>query len=147
MRFNYFYKGDLQMNREIDIKLNPVTDGFVEENFQDEGGGYYAFIIATNGEKRFADKHEAEEIIKALKGRVGVRLIGDAEYAVVFNKDKTFDTMAGRYFVGSMLVIRYDGEDFGLIPEEDLDYVVDLLEERMATMVDGEQRFSALEIV
>ncbi len=148
MTFDYFYEGDLKMNRNIEINLDPVNDGFEDIETQETAVSEHAFIIATNGEKRFADMEEVKEILKKLDSKGGSIIIGKGSYMVIFNREKTFDQMTGKFFVGSMLVMAIGDEDeLTLIPDDELELVMELLENRMVTMVNGEEKFSALEIL
>ena len=147
MEFDYFYEGDLKMNREIKINLDPVTDGFVEAERQENEVSEHAFIIATNGDKRFADMDEVKEILKRLESKGASILIGNGKYMVIFNDDKTFEQMTGKFLVGSMLVMTIEDDVLSLIPDDELEVVMDLLENRMVTMVNDGERFSALEIL
>lgn len=129
----------------FDITLNPVTDGIVLG--VDTDVMEHAFIIGTNGEKRFADIEEVERIVDELGSNMGSFFIGEAKYMVLFNIDKTFKIQNGRCLVGSVLVMAYEGDRLGSIPDEDIDVVMDLLESRRVTVVDGSQKFSAFEIL
>lgn len=135
------------MNREIEINLDPVTDGFVEAERQKNEVSEHAFIIATNGDKRFADMDEVKEILKRLESKGASILIGNGKYMVIFNDDKTFEQMTGKFLVGSMLVMTIEDDVLSLIPDDELEVVMDLLESRMVTMVNDGERFSALEIL
>ncbi len=135
------------MSRTIKINLDPVTDGFADEACTKEGIDEHAFIIATNGKKKFISMDEAEEILNKLESKGESFIIGGGHYLVIFNSEKTFHLLTGKYFVGSMLIMAIDGDNLTLIPDEEADHVKELLERRMAKMVDGEKQFSALEIL
>ena len=129
----------------LDITLNPVTDGILVGD--DTDVMEHAFIIGTNGEKRFVNNDEVKRIIEELKPNGGGFLLGEAKYVALFNMDKAFKIQNGRFIVGSVLVMSYEGERPGFIPDEDIDVVMDLLESRRVTVVDGKQKFSAFEIL
>ncbi len=129
----------------FDITLNPVTDGILVGD--DKDVMEHALIIGTNGEKRFAGIEEVKRIIEDLDPNGASFLIGDAKYVVIFNMDKTFKIQNGRCLVGSVLVMAFEGDRLGSIPDEDIDIVMDLLEKRRVTVVDGSQKFSAFEIL
>ena len=129
----------------FDITLNPVTDGILVG--ADTDLIEHAFIIGTNGEKRFANIEEVKRIIEELESTGGAFLLGEAKYMVLFNMDKTFKIQNGRCLVGSVLVMAFEGDRLGSIPDEDIDVVMDLLERRRVTVVDGVQKFSAFEIM
>ncbi|WP_036611692.1 hypothetical protein [Oribacterium sp. P6A1] len=146
MEFDYFYRGDLQKLKEIKINLNPLTDGFVENKFEEASiqTDLHALIIATNGEMRLTDYNEVKIILDGLKTCGAYLILGNSDFIVLFNDDKTFDLEDGKYFVGSMVVMKLNGQQLLMLSAEEILTVQRLLEGRMATLVSGEQRFSAL---
>ena len=133
---------------KIEIKLNPMTDGIVQTICTDKAKRQdrHALVIATNGDMKQISLQEATKILDGLKDCSGSIIIGDSDYIVIFNDDKAFDTQEGRYFVGSMLVMRIDGDRLVPLTEEEIQTVKKLLDEHMADMVSGDLSFSALEL-
>lgn len=134
------------MTKSMLITLNPLTDGFVEnENDKDmvraDGS---ALIIATNGALRLTDMMEAKHIIEGLGTRGGSIILGDDDFIVLFNDDKAFDLAEGRFFVGSMLVMKISEDRLLLLSDEEIVTAQEMLDGRMATFVSGDQQFSAL---
>ena len=125
-------------------KINPNKNNNNNTDFNDNKSN---LIIATNGEKRFADMDEVKEILKRLESKGASILIGNGKYMVIFNDDKTFEQITGKFLVGSMLVMTIEDDVLSLIPDDELEVVMDLLESRMVTMVNDGERFSALEIL
>ena len=133
---------------KIEIKLNPLTDGIVQTICIDkaERQDQRALVIATNGDTKQISLHKAKEILDGLKACSGSIIIGDSDYIVIFNDDKAFDTQEGRYFVGSMLIMRIDGDRLVPLAEEEIQTARGLLSERMREMTADDLRFSALEL-
>lgn len=134
------------MTRSMSITLNPLTDGFVEnENDKDmvRADGP-ALIIATNGALRLTDMMEAKHIIEGLGTRGGSIILGDDDFIVLFNDDKAFDLAEGRFFVGSMLVMKISEDRLLPLSDDEIVTAQEMLDGRMATFVSGDQQFSAL---
>lgn len=134
------------MTRSMSITLNPLIDGFVEnENDKDmvraDGS---ALIIATNGALRLTDMMEAKHIIEGLGTRGGSIILGDDDFIVLFNDDKAFDLAEGRFFVGSMLVMKISEDRLLPLSDDEIVTAQEMLDGRMATFVSGDQQFSAL---
>ena len=134
------------MNKNIEIKLNPLTDGFVENAVNEKAirADRHALIIATNGDLRFTDLNEVKEIIEGFKNCGGSIILGDSDFIVLFNDNKAFDLEEGRFFVGSMLVMKISGDRLLPLSDEEIVAVQDMLDGRMATLVSEDQQFSAL---
>ena len=133
---------------KIEIKLNPLTDGIVQTICIDkaERQDQRALVIATNGDMKQISLQEAMKILDGLKDCSGSIIIGDSDYIFIFNDDKAFDTQEGRYFVGSMLIMRIDGDRLVPLAEEEIQTARGLLSERMREMTADDLRFSALEL-
>ena len=134
------------MNKNIEIKLNPLTDGFVENAVNKNAirADRHALIIATNGDLRLTDLNEVKEIIEGFKNCGGSIILGDSDFIVLFNDNKAFDLEEGRFFVGSMLVMQICGDRLLPLSDEEIVTVQDMLDGRMATLVSEDQQFSAL---
>lgn len=103
-----------------------------------------ALIIATNGDLRLTDLNEVKEIIEGFKNCGGSIILGDSDFIVLFNDNKAFDLEEGRFFVGSMLVMKICGDRLLPLSDEEIVTVQDMLDGRMATLVSEDQQFSAL---
>jgi hypothetical protein len=134
------------MNKNIEIKLNPLTDGFVGNKVNGNAirADRHALIIATNGDLRLTDLSEVKDILEGFKNCGGSMILGESDYIVLFNDDKAFDLEEGRFFVGSMLVMKIIGDRLLPLSDEEIAEVEDILDGRMATLVSGDQQFSAL---
>ncbi len=134
------------MTRSMSITLNPLTDGFVE-NENDKAmvrADGHALIIATDGAFRLTDMMEAKHIIEGLGTRGGSIILGDDDFIVLFNDDKAFDLEEGRFFVGSMLVMKISEDRLLPLSDDEIVTAQEMLDGRMATFVSGDQQFSAL---
>ena len=128
----------------MSITLNPLTDGFVENDKDMVRADGSALIIATNGALRLTDMMEAKHIIEGLGTRGGSIILGDDDFIVLFNDDKTFDLAEGRFFVGSMLVMKISEDRLLPLSDDEIVTAQEMLDGRMATFVSGDQQFSAL---
>ena len=134
------------MTKSMSITLNPLTDGFVE-NENDKAmvrADGHALIIATDGACRLTDMMEAKHIIEGLGTRGGSIILGDDDFIVLFNDDKAFDLAEGRFFVGSMLVMKISEDRLLPLSDDEIVTAQEMLDGRMATFVSGDQQFSAL---
>lgn len=132
------------MTKSMSITLNPLTDGFVENDKDMVRADGSALIIATNGALRLTDMMEAKHIIEGLGTRGGSIILGDDDFIVLFNDDKTFDLAEGRFFVGSMLVMKISEDRLLPLSDDEIVTAQEMLDGRMATFVSGDQQFSAL---
>ena len=134
------------MNNKIEIKLNPLTDGFVENEVNENtiGVDRYTLIMATNGEFRFTDPTEGRKIIDGLVNCGGSMKLGKSDFHVLFNDKKAFDFDGGRFFVGSMLILKIREKKLLPFLDDEIEEVKDLLDGHMMTRVTGDQYFSAL---
>lgn len=134
------------MTKSMSITLNPLTDGFVE-NENDKAmvrADGHVLIIATDGAFRLTDMMEAKHIIEGLGTRGGSIILGDDDFIVLFNDDKAFDLEEGRFFVGSMLVMKISEDRLLPLSDDEIVTAQEMLDGRMATFVSGDQQFSAL---
>jgi len=134
------------MNKNIEINLNPLTDGFVDGFVKRNAvsADRHALIIATNGEFRLTNQEEVIDIFERFKTCGGSIILGNADFVAMFNDNKAFDLEDGRFFVGSMLVMKIDRGKLVLLSDEEIGVVQELLDERMTTLVMEDQQFSAL---
>lgn len=132
------------MTKSMSITLNPLTDGFVENDKDMVRADGSALIIATNGAFRLTDMMEAKHIIEGLGTRGGSIILGDDDFIVLFNDYKAFDLAEGRFFVGSMLVMKISEDRLLPLSDDEIVTAQEMLDGRMATFVSGDQQFSAL---
>ena len=146
-----FKKND-GMSKHIEIRLDPLTDGFTENKAAVNAirADRHALIIATNGDFRLTDIREADTILRELaasecSGSIILADVPDGvDFLVIFNDHKAFELEEGRFFVGSMLVLKMEGKRLQGLTDEEVYKVKDMMEGRMATLVDGGDTFSAL---
>jgi hypothetical protein len=134
------------MHTNIEISLNPLTDGFMENTACADAirADRHVLIIGTNGNMRLTDMEEGREILEAFATCGGSLILGDSAYIVMFNDRKVFDLEEGRFFVGSMVVMKMCEGTLAPLSDEEINEAQELLMEHMATLVSGNQRFSAL---
>lgn len=134
------------MHTNIEIALNPLTDGFAEnmacEDTINEDG--HVLIIGTNGNMRLTDQEEARGILEKLLPCIGSFVVGISDYLAMFNENKAFDLEEGRFFVGSMVVMKMREGTLVPLSDEEIAEVRELLKGYMATLVNGDLQISAL---
>ncbi len=70
-------------------------------------------------------------------------ILGDS-YIALFDDRKAFDLEDGRYFVGSMVIMKMSGNLLAPLSDAEVKEAQELLAGYMATLVSGDQQFSAL---
>lgn len=132
---------------EIRISLDPVNDGAVINKTKlkrkDEG----ALIIATNGESRIVDAYEAQEIMDKLNDIGHGEYMGDSDYIAMMNGDKIIDFGTGKCFVGSVLIMKFDGRALSMLVGDEFEQAAAEFRSRLITLVCEGQEFSALELL
>ena len=78
--------------------------------------------------------------------RVETDYIGKTNYLIVYNSKKVIKTFEGRFFVGSVLIVKGSHSGMEFISEDEVDTVVNEFASRMATLCSGDMQFSAYEI-
>lgn len=140
------------MSKHIEIRLDPLTDGFTEDKADDNAArtDRHVLIIATNGKDRLTDFTEAGYLLDTLDASGSIEAIvlvdvqGDMDFLVVFNDEKSFDLEENRFFVGSIMVMKIEGKHLVGLSEEEISRVKEILEGRMCDLVNGDESFSAL---
>lgn len=140
------------MSKHIETRLDPLTDGFTENKAAVNAirADRHALIIATNGDFRLTDIREADIILRELaasecSGSIILEDVPDGvDFLVIFNDHKAFDLEEGRFFVGSMLILKMESKRLHGLIDEEVYKVKDMMDGRMATLVDGGDTFSAL---
>ncbi len=131
----------------IDIKLDPLTDGLCSKSVDNiDFQNNQALIIGTNRDYRMANMTEIVNIIDSFKGNMSTLSLYDSDYLIIYNNKKTFSTIEGSFFVGSFIVTRINGNMIFPISSDEIDTIMDLIEDHMVEMNNGNQKFSALEV-
>ncbi|MCR5117989.1 MAG: hypothetical protein K6B44_00025 [Lachnospiraceae bacterium] len=132
---------------EINIKLDPVTDGAVIKETHVERTDKGALVIATNGRSRIVYEDEALEIIEKMDKCGRGAFLRNTPYFILFNGSKVIRAGEGRYFIGSVIIFKYDGKgNPGLISVDEMDRAAAEFESRLVTLIYDGQEFSAYEI-
>ena len=93
---------------DINIALDPVNDGIVQKTEQITCISKGALIIATNGKTRFVSLERIPYELEGLADLSYSEFMGDTKYLQIFNANKIFNVGTGRFFVGSVLVMKND---------------------------------------
>lgn len=132
---------------EINIALDPINDGAVIKETRlkrkDEG----ALIIATNGESRIVDAYEAQEILDKLNEIGHGEYIGNSDYIAMMNGDKIINFGTGKCFVGSAIVMKFDGRTLSMLVGDEFEKAAAEFRSRLITLVCEGQEFSAYELI
>ena len=131
----------------VAIELDPVNDGAVITSVglkrKDEG----ALIIATNGKKRIADVAETQDILDRLNNVGYGEYMGKSDYLMMINGDKILNLGTGKCFIGSAVIMKYDGKGLGFLSGNEIDEAAKEFESRLITIVGEGQEFSAYELL
>ena len=136
------------MNRlKVTIELDPVNDGavFAESSFKKKEEG--ALIIGTNGEKRIAGVIETQKILDSLTAVGHGEYMGKTDYLMMINGNKVLKIGTGECFIGSALIMKYDGKGLGFLSGDEFDEAAKEFESRLITIVGDGQEFSAYELI
>ena len=132
---------------EINIALDPINDGAVIKETKlkrkDEG----ALIIATNGESRIVDAYEAQEILDKLNEIGHGEYMGNSDYIAMMNGDKIINFGTGKCFVGSAIVMKFDGRTLSMLVGDEFEKAAAEFRSRLITLVCEGQEFSAYELI
>lgn len=131
----------------VTIELDPVNDGAVitECGFKKKDEG--ALIIGTNGEKRIADVAETQHILELLTNVGHGEYMGKTDYLMMINGNKVLNFGTGKCFIGSALIMKFDGKGLGFLSGEEFEEAAKEFESRLITIVGEGQEFSAYELV
>lgn len=132
---------------DINIALDPINDGAVIKETRlkrkDEG----ALIIATNGESRIVDAYEAQEILDKLNEIGHGEYMGNSDYIAMMNGDKIINFGTGKCFVGSAIVMKFDGRTLSMLVGDEFEKAAAEFRSRLITLVCEGQEFSAYELI
>lgn len=132
---------------DIKIALDPINDGAVIKETRlkrkDEG----ALIIATNGESRIVDAYEAQDILDKLNEIGHGEYMGNSEYIVMMNGDKIINFGTGICFVGSAIIMKFDGRTLSMLVGDEFEKAAAEFRSRLITLVCEGQEFSAYELI
>ena len=132
---------------EINIALDPINDGAVMKETRlkrkDEG----ALIIATNGESRIVDAYEAQDILDKLNEIGHGEYMGNSDYIAMMNGDKIINFGTGKCFVGSAIVMKFDGRTLSMLVGDEFEKAAAEFRSRLITLVCEGQEFSAYELI
>lgn len=132
---------------DINIALDPINDGAVIKETRlkrkDEG----ALIIATNGESRIVDAYEAQDILDKLNEIGHGEYMGNSDYIAMMNGDKIINFGTGKCFVGSAIVMKFDGRTLSMLVGDEFEKAAAEFRSRLITLVCEGQEFSAYELI
>ena len=133
---------------EINIQLDPVTDGpnFLPEKVTNESKK--ALVIGTNGEYRLIDEDEVYEILDRMASAMVSEsdFMGNTDFLAVFNAKKVLSTGGAKFVVGSVLIVKGAREGIALMDEEEIKQAKTEFQSRLVTLCGSGIQFSAYEL-
>ncbi len=132
---------------EVNIKLDPLTDGAVIKGAKLKRKDAGALVIATNGESKIVDIEEAQSIIDSLSDVGHGEYIGNTPYIAMFNGDKILHLGTGKCFIGSVIIMKFDGSGLAMLSGDDFEEAAKEFTSRLIRLVGNGQEFSAYEIL
>ena len=133
---------------EINIQLDPVTDGpnFLPEKVTNESKK--ALVIGTNGEYRLIDEDEVYEIFDRLTMTMVSEsdFMGNTDFLAVFNAKKVLNTGGAKFVVGSVLIVKSVREGITLLDAEEIEQAKTEFQSRLVTLCGSGIQFSAYEL-
>lgn len=133
---------------EINIQLDPVTDGpnFLPEKVTNESKK--ALVIGTNGEYRLIDEDEVYEIFDRLTMTMVSEsdFMGKTDFLAVFNAKKVLSTGCAKFVVGSVLIVKSVREGITLLDAEEIEQAKTEFQSRLVTLCGSGIQFSAYEL-
>ena len=133
---------------DVIFKLDPVNDGLVFKKTGIKRKDKGALIIATNGDSRIADPDEAQEILEDLDEKGQGEYIGKSPYLAMLNRDKILSVGYAKCFVGTAIIMKYDGKGgLAMLSGDEFDEAARQFESRLITLTGDGQEFSAYEVL
>ena len=134
---------------EINIQLDPVTDGpnFLPEKVTNESKK--ALVIGTNGEYRLIGEEEVYEIFDRMAAAMVSEsdFMGKTDFLAVFNAKKVLSTGGAKFVVGSVLIVKGTREGIALLlDEEEIEQAKTEFQSRLVTLCGSGIQFSAYEL-
>ena len=134
---------------EINIQLDPVTDGpnFLPEKVTNESKK--ALVIGTNGEYRLIGEEEVYEIFDRMAAAMVSEsdFMGNTDFLAVFNAKKVLNTGGAKFVVGSVLIVKGTREGIALLlDEEEIEQAKTEFQSRLVTLCGSGIQFSAYEL-
>ena len=133
---------------EVNITLDPVSDGASIINLNVERKDEGALIIGTNGDRKKASLAETVEILTKIQDISYGDYLGNTPYVVIINAEKILSLDGGAFFIGSALIMKDEGKGKGLelLTGDEFDEAAKVFASRLVTLTANGQDFSAYEI-
>ena len=133
---------------EINIQLDPVTDGpnFLPEKVTNKSKK--ALVIGTNGEYRLIDEDEVYEIFDRMTMAMVSEsdFMGKTDFLAVFNAKKVLSTGGAKFVVGSVLIVKAVREGITLLDTGEIEQAKTEFQSRLVTLCGSGIQFSAYEL-
>lgn len=131
---------------EINICLDPVSDGvdFILE--KEKNKSKQALVIGTNGEYRTIEEGEVFDILDRLDTVSESDFMGKTDFLAIFNAKKVISTGGSKFVVGSVLIVKGDREGIALLDIEEIKQAKMEFQSRLVTLCGSGIQFSAYEL-
>ena len=130
----------------FETNLDPLKDGMASTREDLDRLSRHAVIIGTNGRYRKVSMKEAGSIMESMQGCSATMLVGEENFAVVYNVEKTFRMDGNIFLVGSFLVMKMEGQRMFPLSDRDLGRLFMILAGKMEEFRNGDEVFDALRI-
>lgn len=131
---------------DINIQLDPATDGIICSFEKVKPEDRNALIIGTNGNYRIVDEEEALSILSRMDGFGRSEYMGSTHFLVVFNAGKVIKAGDGEYIAGSVLILKSGKRGIAFMTEEEIEKAKKEFASRIVTLCADGTSFSAYEI-
>ena len=126
---------------EVNISLNPVDDGVIITESEQEENTQGALIISTNGNERIASPDEVLEVLQRLSGALAM-----GRYVVFYNEDRLIGSGPDKCLIGSVMIVKRHGGSYYLLESGEFKDAERAFLARLITINFGGQKYTALEV-
>ena len=131
---------------EVTINLDPVHDGAKIRNKTEAERKKGAIVVGTNGNRKIISEKEAIAIMEKMIDDIQGEYLDKFHILAVMNGQKIFEMRDHKYFIGSVLIIKYTDEGLDGLDSEEFERALSEFESRLVMLRIAGQEYSAFEI-
>lgn len=131
---------------EINIQLDPVTDGPIFFDKKVKNKSKQALIIGTNGEYRTVDESEVYEILNRMALAGESDFVGKTDFLMLFHGKNVLVTGGSKFVVGSVLIVKAAPKGISSLDTEEIEQAKLEFQSRLVTLSGSGIQFSAYEL-
>ena len=144
------YSNNTEINNTDISDINPILSG--RDVDKDERSDYREYLIeqldmAVLYERYPYDRETLDSILDMLSDVGHGEYMGKTDYLMMINGNKILKFGTGECFIGSALIMKYDGKGLGFLSGDEFDEASKEFESRLITIVADGQEFSAYELL